>query len=37
MSCAPDPGQWAGFLACAVAYVLLAIRWRRDARRRSGR
>jgi hypothetical protein len=30
----PDPGQWAGFIACVVAYAVLAVRWRREAQRR---
>lgn len=34
MTAYPDPGQWLGFLLCIVVYVVLALRWRRDARRR---
>jgi hypothetical protein len=29
-----DPGQWILGIACLVAYVVLAVRWRRKARRR---
>jgi hypothetical protein len=34
MSGALDPGQWILGMACLIAYVVLAIRWRRYANRR---